>query len=252
MEFTTEQAKTIFDLIRSASPYAYPLLISLILPIIWVVFKKMLGISNSKNEQNISGNFLSRFKARLRSFFTLDGEVAEKFLFYFCIILFVLGGVLLKIGENNEEVIRQRSLGLKQYLIQWGYNYERISSLKECKLSEKMVNTIIYNYPSEFIRDEEYIYLTDSIAINKIYNFSFPLLASYLDYKFKFQNKIYLDSITCNTKNKNYNNSKDAWNIYDFFDYDIVLKFIGLPENKGKYSIDEIKGQIIIMKNDSL
>ncbi len=36
MEFTTEQAKTVFDLIRTVNPYAYLLLLSLILPIFWI------------------------------------------------------------------------------------------------------------------------------------------------------------------------------------------------------------------------
>ena len=116
MEFTTEQAKTVFDLIRTVNPYAYPLLISLIFPIYWFTLKKSLGISNKTSNVStpISDNLDKRIFSTIASTITLKGDKADKIIFYTCILAFIFGGIILKVGEYKEEVIRQKAISLKK------------------------------------------------------------------------------------------------------------------------------------------
>jgi hypothetical protein len=243
MEFTTEQAKSIFVLIKDVSLYAYPLLISLIFPIIWVTLKKLLGISNSSENAITTTNPLKRILSKIGSTIALRGDSGDKVVFYFSVVLFIFGSILLKEGEKNEELIRQKALGLKKYFEAQNYIYESTNNLKDKGYSIKLQREILYNYPNEFIStDKETIRCIDTIVIQNINRIVYPLLDSYLKEKLKELRIVCVNDLF-QERNRN---------IKKFFNPEIVYGFLSLPKNKDRYIITVLNEDDVIMAGDSL
>jgi hypothetical protein len=239
MEFTTEQAKSIFDLIKSVSPYAYPLLISLLLPIVWVTLKKLLGVSFAANEnKTLPDKLPAKIMYWIKAALTLKGDIAEKIVFCACIALFIFGGVVLKIGEQREEVIRQNALELKEYFITQMYTWENVSALDERKISDKMRQEILHAFPEEFIQIDNMIYCTDSVVIKRIDSLMLPLFEAYVNYRFRTTKQINIDSIKSNFETN--------------FSRAVIYKFLRLPANRGKYEIGVENGRAVLMRREGI
>lgn len=237
MEFTTEQAKSIFDLIKTVNPYAYPLLISLLLPLVWVGFKKLLGVSFTGNENvETPTGFFNKVWFWVKSAVTLNGDLAEKIVFCICIALFVFGGVILKVGEQREELIRQNALGLKEYFINRMYSWENISVLNKRKITDKMREEILRSYPEEFIQIDSTIYCTDSAVLNRIDSLILPLFESYLNYRFRTTKQVGIDSMRSSFETN--------------FSRAIVYKFLRQPANKGKYEVGVENGVPVLRRRE--
>jgi hypothetical protein len=228
MEFTTEQAKTVFDLIRTVNPYAYLLLLSLILPIFWITLKKAFGISGKKADLDIpiSKKTYNRVISKIVTTISLKGDKADKVVFYICIIAFLIGGIVVKIGEYKEETLRQKTIGLKKYFEGRNLTFMQTSTLSQI-IPENTLEDICYNYPNAFIKtSDSNIMCVDTIVTNKIAKTVYPLLESYLKVKLKDNCKIAIDTIGIG----------EAWygNIRGFFMLDIIYGFLSQPANKGK------------------
>lgn len=238
MEYTTDQAKSIFDLIKSVSPYAYPLLVSLILPILWILLKKFMGLSNSDSAETTTN---SKWKKVLSSLF-LQGDTADKVVFYSCILLFLSGGIFLKIGEHNEEIIRQKALELKK-----NFETKKYTSLLDRYIytrgfTEKDLKKIRYNYPSEFIQISDSVTICiDTAVVKNTRSIVQPLLESYLRYEFKTKSMVDLDSLY---------QQDTIYNVKNFFSADIIYSFLALPENRLKYDITVVNNRDKIVRNE--
>ena len=113
MDYSVDQAKSIFTLLHDATWYAIPLILALLFPLIWVLFKKLLGITNN-SMQPASNNTVFDGLGR---FFSLQGDFADELIFYSCLVLFLFGLWFLKHGEKQEETIRLKALSLQQFFI---------------------------------------------------------------------------------------------------------------------------------------
>jgi len=239
MEFTTEQAKSIFDLIKSVSPYAYPLLISLLLPIVWVALKKLLGVNFAADENaQLPDKLPAKIVFWVKSALTLKGDIAEKIVFCACIALFIFGGVVLKVGEQREEAIRQNALELKEYFITRMYTWENVSVLDRRKISKKMRMEILHTFPQEFIQIDSTVFCTDSTVINRIDSLMLPLFEAYLNYRFRTTKQVEIDSMRSSFETN--------------FSRAIIYKFLRLPTNRGKYEIGVANGKPVLMRREEL
>ncbi len=242
MDYSTDQAKSIFKLIEEVSIYAYPLLIGLIFPLFWILIKKLCGLSKAgiqSVDTNATG--IRRFLNDIGSFFSLNGDTADKLIFYISIVLFIGGGFFLKLGEYNKEQIRQRALGLKQHFIQRGYLFfETQKLMDQTGYTKKELNSIVYNYPTEFIQTDKIYTCVDSTVQKKVYDFAFPLLQSYINSQFKKCDTIYLDELFQVDTIKNFK-------IY--FSDDIKENFISKNVNNANYGLDIIDNKPVIIKN---
>jgi hypothetical protein len=247
MDFSTDQAKSIFALIKEVSPYAYPLLLALLIPIVWISLKKLLGIADKEAEpatDTAKGNILSKAAGFLGSAISLKGDKADRLVFYVCISMFLLGGILLKVGENREEIIRQETLGLKQYFFNRGYIWVKMEDIVKQGYKESRLRTIAHNFPNDFLITDDYITCVDTEIVQKTYRFAMPLLDTYL--------------------NSNLTNAKDTIcleelflpdsteNIRNYFSTDIVYSYLGLPEHKNKYRLFVVNGKTLMVKNETL
>jgi hypothetical protein len=241
MDYSTDQAKSIFKLIEEVSIYAYPLLIGLIFPLFWILIKKLLGISTT-NAQPVANNAtgIRRFLKDIVSFFSLNGDTADKIVFYISLVLFIGGGFFLKIGEYNKEQIRQRALGLKQHFIQRGYLFfETDKLMAQTGYTKDELNTIAYNYPTEFIQTDKIYTCVDTAVQRKVYDFTFPLLQSYIKTQLKKSDTIYLDDLFQVDTIKNFK-------IY--FSDDIKENFLSKNINNADYGLDIIDNKAVILK----
>ena len=244
MEFTTEQAKTVFDLIRTVNPYAYLLLLSLILPIFWITLKKAFGISEKKADLDIpiSKKEYNGIISKIVSTITLKGDQADKIVFYFCIFAFLSGGIIVKIGEYKEETVRQKTIGLKKYFEGRNLTFMQTNSLNGI-IPESTLEDICYNYPNEFIKTSDAnIMCVDSIVDKKIITTVYPLLESYLNVKLKSNAKIAIDTLGIG--------GAEYGNVRGFFTLDIIYGFLSQPCNRGKYDIDVVNGRTLIYQSD--
>ncbi|GEM_PF-2182601 len=242
MEFTTEQAKTVFDLIRTVNPYAYLLLLSLILPIFWITLKKAFGISEKKADLDIpiSKKTYNRVISTIVSTISLKGDKADKVVFYICIFAFIIGGIVVKVGEYKEEMLRQKTIGLKKYLEGRNLTFLRMDSPIIKNLTNNTIEDILYNYPNEFVKTSDSIIMcVDTNVTKKILRTVYPLLESYLSQKLKINCKIKIDTIGL---------GEAAWygNVRSFFTLDIIYGFLSQPSNNGRFGIDVVKDSTII------
>ena len=242
MEFTTEQAKTVFDLIRTVNPYAYLLLLSLILPIFWITLKKAFGISEKTTDLETpdSKKTYNRIISKIVSTVTLKGDKVDKIVFYICIFAFLIGGIVVKIGEYKEETLRQKTIGLKKYLEGRNLTFLRMDAPIIKKLTNNTIEDILYNYPNEFVKTSDSIIMcVDTNVTKKILKTVYPLLESYLSQKLKTNCKIKIDTIGL---------GEAAWygNVRSFFTLDIVYGFLSQPCNNGRFGIDVVKDSTII------
>ena len=242
MEFTTEQAKTVFDLIRTVNPYAYLLLLSLILPIFWITLKKAFGISEKKGDSDlpISKKTYNRVISTIVSTISLKGDKADKVVFNICIIAFIMGGIVVKIGEYKEEALRQKTIGLKKYLEGRNLTFLRMDSPIIKNLTVNTIEDILYKYPNEFVKTSDSIIMcVDTNVTKKILRTVYPLLESYLSQKLKTNCMIKIDTIGL---------GEAAWfgNVRSFFTLDIIYGFLSQPCNNGRFGIDVVKDSTII------
>jgi len=245
MDFTTDQAKSIFALIKEVSPYAYPLLLSLLIPIVWIALKKLLGISDKANEPNQEApkeNMFSKAISYLGSAISLKGDKGDRLVFYVCITLFLVGGILLKVGEHNEEMIRQETLGLKQYFFNRGYIWVKMDDIVKQGYKESKLKKIARNFPNDFLITDDYIACVDSEIVHKTYKFAMPLLDIYLN-----SNLATAKDTACLEELFVPDSSE---NIRNYFSTDIVYSYLGLPENRHKYKLFVEKGKTLIVKNE--
>lgn len=245
MEFTTEQAKTIFDLIRTVNPYAYPLLISLIFPIYWFTLRKTLGISNETSNVStpISNNLNKKIFSTIASILTLKGDKADRIIFYICILAFIIGGITLKFGEKKEEIIRQKAISLKKCFEKRNLLFMSYDDFISLDFTKKEIDDILYNYPNEFTKTSSINIACMDTNITKIIKTSvYPLLESYLRLKLRNNQKIDINTIG--------NNTAGYENVQNFFTMDIIYEFLSLPSNKGKYDIDVVNGRTLINQSD--
>jgi hypothetical protein len=248
MDYSVEQAKSLFDLLKSVSGYAMPLLISLIFPLFWVLLKKILGISKIEESNTISSssNYFEKIIQKLRPVFSfLNGEYSDKIVFYSCILLFILGGILLKVGEKNEEELRQRALELKKYMEISNCLSIQVSDLNKNGFKEKLIRDIRYSYPNDFVaytqNDVEYLAVVDTLTVKKIKKYVYSFIESYISAKFQNRNQVYVDSLML------YENSND---IKAYFADWLVFSFLSEQLNKEKYTLDVIKDTIHYRKKD--
>jgi hypothetical protein len=246
MEFTTEQAKTVFDLIRTVNPYAYLLLLSLILPIFWITLKKAFGISEKKGDSDlpISKKTYNRVISTIVSTISLKGDKADKVVFYICIFAFLIGGIVVKIGEYKEETLRQKTIALTKFFEGRNLTFMQTSYLNEI-IPESTLEDICYNYPNAFIKtSDSNIMCVDTIVTKKITKTVYPLLESYLRVKLKNNCKIAIDTIGIG--------GGGYGNVRGFFMVDIIYGFLTQPCNQGKYDVDVIDGRTIIYLRDTI
>ena len=244
MGFTTEQAKSVFDLIKTVSPFAYPLLISLIFPIIWITYKKLLGLSNNADNMITSSNRFKRIYLKIIAIITLTGNSADKFVFYCSLALFLFGGVFLKFGEHHEEVIRQNALALKKYFETENYLFINTDRLNPRGFDKQLLNDILYNFPNDFVSyGDTLIICTDTTVTKKILSNIYPLLESYLTIKLAECEHVSMDSLF---------QSDSVVNVKNFFTYNVVYSFLCNPKNIGRFNINVINNQNVILKGDVL
>ena len=241
MNYSIEQAKTVIQLIESISPYSYPLLLSLIFPIIWVLFKKLLGLSNGvKPTKDLKpSGLLNKVKNAFTSFFTLKGDLADKTVFYFSIGLFILSGILLKYGEYKEEVIRQKALSLKQLYLNDRFLYFDKSWLNKQNYNDTALDKILYRYPEVFLKSGENIVCVDTVARKKIINQNQILLNQYLREQFKYKEEVYVDSLF---------QIDSINNVKNFFSKDLVYRFIAA--NEDAFDLDVKKDMTVIKQSN--
>lgn len=204
--------------------------------------KKLLGISNA-NAQPVQNNAtgIRKFLNEIGSFFSLDGDTADKIVFYISLVLFIGGGLFLKLGEYNKEQIRQRALGLKQHFIQRGYLFFETEKLTaQTGFTKDELDRIAYNYPTDFIQTENIYTCVDSTVQRKVYDFTFPLLQSYIKTQLKKSDTIYLDELFQVDTIKNFK-------IY--FSDDIKENFFAKNINNSDYGLDIIDNRAVIVKN---
>ncbi len=244
MDFTTDQAKSIFALIKEVSPYAYPLLLSLLIPIVWVSLKKLLGIEGKAADPSADapkGNVLSRAMGWLGAAISLKGDRADRLVFHACVALFLLGGILLKVGEYREEVVRQETLGLKQYFLNKGYIWLKMDEIVKQGYDKRTLKTIAFKFPNDFLIADDYITCVDSAIVQKTYHFAMPLLDTYLssnlvtDKDTAYLEDLFLPDTTENIRN--------------YFSTDIVCSYLALPENKHKYKLFVQHGKTLMVRN---
>ena len=251
MDFSVDQAKSIFDLIKIVSPYAYPLLISLVFPIFWILLKRLLGLSNTTNTNPPQGNFLRRFFVEVGRVISLNGDTADRIVFYTCVILFFAGGVILKVGEYNEEVLRQRTLGLKHLYDESGYLFYDTSALRKIGYTKAELDDITYEYPDEFLWSGKKIVCVDSTVKRNVYAINHVLLDAYLRERLKHDSVVYLDSlfqedvVTDTTSKK----EVELRNVKNFFSVDIVYTYLAKTAYKDKYNLDVKDDKTIIITN---
>jgi hypothetical protein len=242
MEYSSDQAKSIFKLIEEVSIYAYPLLTGLVFPLFWILIKKLLGISNANAQTSMNNaTGIRRFLNEIGSFLSLQGDTADKVVFYISLALFIGGGLFLKLGEYNREQTRQRALGLKQHFIQRGYLFfETEKLMTQTGYTKNELNSIAYNYPTEFIQTDKTYTCVDSSVQRKVYEFTFPLLQSYIKTQLKKTDTIYLKELFEFDSIKNYKN---------YFSDDIYENFLSKNINNADYGLDIIENKAIIVKN---
>ncbi|KAA5547985.1 hypothetical protein [Adhaeribacter rhizoryzae] len=206
------QAKSVFDLIESVNRFAFPLLISLIFPIIWIIFKKLFGLSNE----------------------------GDKAVFYSSLTLFIIGGIILKIGEYKEETIRQKALSLKHLYENDGYLYYYRTSLNERGYSDETLDKILYNYPNEFLESGPNIVCVDSLVKKHVTNHNYALFDAYIREKLKSEKMVNVMLL--------FQDDSTIRNVKNYFSQDIVYGF--LAANKGKFNIDVVNDSTMILKAD--
>lgn len=211
MEYSIDQAKDVFDLIISVNRYAFPLLISLIFPLLWIIFKKLFGLSRS-------------------------GDSA---IFYFSLALFIVGGIIVKVGEYKEERVRQQALSLKHFYENDGYLYYYRSYLIEKGYPNETLDKILYTYPDEFLQSGDNIVCVDSAVRRHVMDLNYSLLDAYLRQRLKAEKAVNAELLFQNDSIKNVKN---------FFSKDIVHGFIAT--NKGKFNLDVINDTTFILKSE--
>jgi hypothetical protein len=172
----------------------------------------------------------------------LNGDKADKIVFYISIFAFLSGGIIVKIGEYKEEMLRQKTIALTKFFEGRNLTFMQTSYLNEI-IPESTLEDICYNYPNAFIKtSDSNIMCVDTIVTNKIAKTVYPLLESYLNVKLKNNCKMALDTIGIG----------EAWygNIRGFFMLDIIYGFLSQPDNKGKYDLDVVDGRTIIYQGD--
>lgn len=252
MEFTINQTKDIFDLIVSVNKYSLPLLLSLLIPFLWIIYRKLLGLEFivDENISEIEKSFFSKIRIKFLKFIKVYYISSNRIIFYFCLTLFIAGLIILKVGEYKEEIIRQNAISLKHLYDESGYLFFHKDGLKRAGYDEMLIEDITYNYPEIFVKSGENIVCVDPLIKNNNYRINHVLLGLYLDNKLKdssairigelFQKDFFHDSI----RNVDY----EIRNVKNFFSKDIVYTYLASSLNGGKYYLSVKDNQDYIVK----
>ena len=250
MNYSVEQAKSVFDLLRAVSPYAMPLIISLIFPIIWVLFKKLLGVSIEVSPQveQQSSIFFQKIIKRIKSLFSsLNGGAGDKIVFYLCILLFFSGIAFLKIGEKSEEEIRQKALELKKFMEIRSSLSETYQALNVNGFDRDLVGKIRYNYPNDFVAymvdQDTLLAIVDTMSVEKVKRYVFSFLDSYLRAQFETRCQVDIESLTITEHGEDIKRYFRGW---------LVWIYLSEKLDKEKYVLDYIDGRSVIRKYGAL
>jgi hypothetical protein len=252
MDYSIDQAKTIIGLLHDVTWYAVPVFLALIFPLLWVMFKKLLGLSNStqKNDSTLD---------KIASFISLQGDNADKIVFGLSLTLFVVGVIVLKLGESYEEGIRRKALALKQY---YYLNLDRFS-IPTTQIPDYFkgdLRAILKRYPQDFIatidtfeytvnvKDTvkvkgtviESIFCVDSNHVNNYKNYVNNYLTEYFDKKLAIQNRVNVNVFS----SKNY--------LQNFFLNRFVYNFLAQPSTAAKYLLETDSNNVYISARHQL
>ncbi len=220
MEYSIDQAKSIFTLLHEATWYAVPVIVALIFPLVWALFKKLLGIKTSGTEG-------------------AEAAPGDTLVFYGSVILLIIGVVMLKIGERREENLRQKAISLKQY-----FKIHSVISIPTNNLPDfyqTYINRILKTFPNDFLMGVNEsgnvtIYCVDSTYIR---NYSLKvnsLLTEYIDYRLAKENKVDVENIF-NADN----------NLTNYFVRYFVYDFLSVPSNVTKYYLAADRNQVFLV-----
>jgi len=211
-----------------------------------------MGLANRPDRSDVTqGNVFQRIVSGTGRIFSLSGDTADKIVFYGCVLLFFVGGITLKIGEYNEENIRQKALGMKHLYEENGYLYYELEALVRQGYSEDEIKDITFRYPDEFVKSGSRIVCVDSSVKKNVFSVNHILLDYYLREKLRQKPFVYLedlfqDDLVWNEKTNK--KDKELKNVKNFFSPDIVYTYLILPTNKEKYNLDVINDRTVIIK----
>lgn len=219
MDFTVDQAKTIYDLLKQASPWAIPLVFFLFLPFIWTGLSKVLGVTTVPSKVILGASLVGIF----------------------------LGIGALKYGEWRQENLRLRALELQQIFVnndQISYSVQSLPNRFK-KDDGNLANKIANNYPKQFIsRTDElgitYIDYVDSMYLEKYQQKINPLLASYIDNKLLSQDTLDLIQLF-----------QGGNHLQNLFLIRFVHGFLATPNYSTKYYLDVRSGIEYIVRKTS-
>ncbi|QHS58317.1 hypothetical protein [Chitinophaga agri] len=177
----------------------------------------------------------------LKRLFQQFHHSSDHFVFYFCIALFFIGGIVLKYGEKQEEGIRQKALGLKsRYERNLFLFYYEVGLLGKGYTREDL-NNILERYPNEFIRDANLFICVDSTVKANVTRQVFVLLDNYIETSLRHKNRLNLQKLYVT-------DDKFVDNVRYLFSGDIVKMFLAQPAIAAKYSIEDDGGEMYVRK----
>ena len=228
IDFKLDKIIQIFDLVKRMSLGALPLWFSLTLPVIYIVYKKLLPASNP-----VQAAAPLTFMQRVRNWFALPQ--LDNIVIYTSLVLFVMGTITLYIDQRYRENVRNNGLRMKEYLVAENlYSLPKnnlVSGISKLKLSN--IDAVLSQYPSEFIQTENNnIVLMDSVPQSKIIITSEKLLDSYMS-GIKADSSVSINSLFAKRS---------------FFIRGVVYKLITDSAFKYRYTIDSNGVQGVIRK----
>jgi len=179
MELKLEQIVSVFELIRSVDGYSVMLWLSFLIPLFYIVFKKL----TYKPEDTTTG-----ITARLINMVQLPAMDTR--VLRLSLALFILGVASVKVGQYIKEEHRKAGLRVKNYLTDKNYYYMPVKDVaKNTKLKRSVIENLAKEYPSEFSITPGFdlknhyspnLLLTDSATLKNILDKSEKLLDTYL------------------------------------------------------------------------
>jgi len=247
MEYSIDHVKSVFNLIETVNPYSLLLLVSLIFPLLWMLFKKLFGFTSQPETAlvvvNENESTLKKFLKGVHSFIFFKGEYVDKIVFYICITAFFAGIVVLKIGENKEEVIRQNALTLKNLCKNDNSLFYYKNALNYRHYTNEVLDNIINRYPSEFLEcrqdTSKIIVCVDSLTRSKITQSCYALLESYLRQAFKTKDSIYINDL--------FEEDNVSKNVKNIFTEDIIYGYVA--NHGAKYNLAVAHGKTVILQD---
>lgn len=218
LDFKLDKIVQIFDLIKGMSLGAIPLWFSLTLPVIYIVYKKLLPAPNPA-----PAAAPVTFMQRVRNWFAMPQ--LDNIVIYASLVLFVIGTITLYIDQRYRENVRNNGLRMKEYLVSENLYSLSKQNLKSCisKLEFGNINAVLKQYPNEFIETENNnIILMDSVPQSKIVIASEKLLDSYMS-GIKADSSVSIDTLYYNRA---------------FFIRKVVYKLIADSAFKYRYTIE--------------